>query len=264
MSRLPIILAVDTTATPVSCAVVRDGRVLSSYFSHTGLTHSQTLLPMVEHVLRLTELTPEDLDAIAVDVGPGSFTGVRIGVAAVKGLAFAHEIPCVAVSTTQAMAQPFAGLPSDATVCCVMDARRRQVYTARYALDTDGTLTRLTPDEAIAVDELTAALRAEREECGKTEKNKKKSVILVGDGAEMCYNTMKDELPDVMLAPPALRMQSAVGTALCAERLFAEGRTVTPEQLLPVYLRLPQAERELRSRLAAEQAASSDRPSSGQ
>ena len=142
-------------------------------FSRTGLTHSQTLLPMVEHVLRLTELTPENLDAIAVDVGPGSFTGVRIGVAAVKGLAFAHQIPCVAVSTTQAMAQPFAGLPADATVCCVMDARRRQVYTARYALDADGTLTRLTPDEAITVDELTAALRAERENCGKTEKNQK-------------------------------------------------------------------------------------------
>ncbi len=234
------ILALDTTATPVSCAVARDGKILASYFSHTGLTHSQTLMPMVESVLRLTGLTPAELDALAVNVGPGSFTGVRIGVSAVKGLGFADQKPCVPVSTLEAMAVCFRGLPGEARICCVMDARCRQVYTALFALGPDGELTRCTPDEAISVEDLKNRL-----------KNEKKSVILVGDGAEMCYTILKEASLPVSLAPTALRLQSAVGTALAAERRLADGQAVLPQALLPVYLRLPQAERELRSRQAA-------------
>ncbi len=238
---MALILAVDTSATPVSCALLQDERVLASYYSHSGQTHSQTLMPMIEHMLRLSGLTVARLDAVAVNAGPGSFTGVRIGVSTVKGLAFADEIPCIAVSTLEAMAEPLRTLPLEGLVCCVMDARCRQVYTASFDLSADGGLTRQTPDEAIAVEELKNRL-----------KNVKKSVILVGDGAKMCYTMLKEEIPTLFLAPTALRFQSAVGTALAAGRKLLSGETISAAALMPAYLRLPQAERELRARQAAD------------
>lgn len=238
---MALILAVDTSATPVSCALLQDDRVLASYYSHSGQTHSQTLMPMIEHMLKLSgELTVAQMDAVAVNVGPGSFTGVRIGVSTVKGLAFANEIPCIAVSTLEAMAEPLCALPLEGLVCCVMDARCRQVYTASFDLSTDGVLARRTPDEAISVEEL-----------GNRLKNEKKSVILVGDGAKMCYTVLKETVPNLMLAPTALRYQSAVGTALAAGRKLLAGETVSAAALMPTYLRLPQAERELRARQTA-------------
>lgn len=238
---MALILAVDTSATPISCALLQDERVLASYYSHSGQTHSQTLMPMIEHMLRLSDLTVAQLDAVAVNAGPGSFTGVRIGVSTIKGLAFADEIPCIAVSTLEAMAEPLRALPLEGLVCCVMDARCRQVYTASFDLSADGDLTRQTPDEAIAVEELKNRL-----------KNVKKSVILVGDGAKMCYTMLKEEIPTLFLAPTALRFQSAVGTALVADRKLRSGETVSAAALMPTYLRLPQAERELRARQAAD------------
>ena len=241
---MALILAVDTSATPVSCALLQDERVLASYYSHSGQTHSQTLIPMIEHALHLSGVTVAQLDALAVNVGPGSFTGVRIGVSTVKGLAFAGDIPCVAVSTLESMAEPLRFLPMEALVCCVMDARCQQVYTASFLLNAEGTLTRQTADEAISVEELKNRL-----------KNVEKSVVMVGDGAKMCYTMLKATIPSLTLAPPSLQFQSAVGTALVARRKLAQGETVSAAALMPAYLRLPQAEREMRVRQAAGSAA---------
>lgn len=236
------ILAVDTSATPVSCAVLRDGRVVASYYLHTPLTHSQTLMPMIEHVLSTASLSVGDMDYLAVNAGPGSFTGVRIGVSAVKGLAFADDKPCVAVSTLAAMAENFRGMPFDGLICPVMDARCQQVYTAFFEQKSDGSVVRMTPDEAIPIEELKERI-----------KKQNKLTIFVGDGSEMCYNVLKAEIPLVSLSPISLRYQSAVGTALAAAAMAVRGETVSADRLLPAYLRLPQAERELRSRLAAQE-----------
>lgn len=233
---MSLILAVDTTAKPVSCALAQDDRVLASYYTHTGLTHSQTLMPMIEHVLHMTGVSIEQVDALAVNVGPGSFTGVRIGVSAVKGLAFAHEKPCVPVSTLCSIAENIAVLPG-AVICAAMDARCQQVYTALFEKDDTGRLVRLSEDEALTIDELGKRLLA-----------MDKPVVLAGDGGEVCYAPLQAVLPHVVLAPPCVRYQTAAATAMLAQNLYKAGETVTAQSLLPVYLRLPQAERELRRR----------------
>lgn len=235
------ILAIDTSAKPVSCAIVRNGSVIGSFYSNTGLTHSQTLMVMLEHVLSISGLTVEQLDALAVNAGPGSFTGVRIGVSAVKGLAFTHKKPCVSVSTLASMAENVAA-PTGTLVCGVMDARCQQVYTALFEKKAMGESVRVTDDTAISIADLAEQL-----------KKQKRAVVLVGDGAEMCYNILKETVSDLSVAPPSARYQNAAATAIVAERSYESGDTVSAEELLPVYLRLPQAERELNSRLAKEQ-----------
>ena len=234
---MALILAIDTSAKPVSCALVQDGRVLGSFYSNTGLTHSQTLLPMVHHLLDVSGVSINSLDAIAVNAGPGSFTGVRIGVSAVKGIAFTDDIPCVSVSTLESMAEQVSVTPGS-VICCAMDARCQQVYTALFKKDMDGNTIRLSDDMAISLDALKEKLL-----------DTKKAVVLVGDGSELCYNTFNGIVPNLVLAPASLRYQNAASTALVGERLFLAGKTVSSAELLPVYLRLPQAERELNSRL---------------
>ena len=232
------ILALETSAGPASAAITENGRVLASAYIHTKLTHSQTLMPMVEGLFKNAALSLSDMDLMAVAAGPGSFTGVRIGVAAVKGLAFPKGVPCAAVSTLSAIARNAAGTGFAGVVCGVMDARCGQAYTACF--DSDGkTLSRRTPDEAISAEELKNRLISY-----------KKPVFLLGDGAELCYNGFKAEVPDLILAPEALRYQQAVGVAAAAEEMAAKEMLVTAEALQPVYLRLPQAERELRARTA--------------
>ena len=231
------ILAIDTSAKSVSCALVRDGQVLGSFYSNTGLTHSQTLLPMVEHLLDVSAVRISEVNALAVNAGPGSFTGVRIGVSAVKGLAFTGNLPCVSVSTLESMAE-IVPLDTNTVVCCVMDARCQQVYAALFTGDEEGKSVRLTEDEAISIADL-----------GERLKEIDKRIVLVGDGSALCYRALSKTVPGLVLAPEAARMQQAVGTALVAERLFDNGVFVTAEELLPTYLRLPQAERELNSRL---------------
>lgn len=234
---MALILAVDTSAKPVSCALAENGRVLASFYANTGLTHSQTLMPMIENVLKVSERTVADLDAIAVNAGPGSFTGVRIGVSAVKGLAFTSDLPCVSVSTLASMAENTSATP-DAVVCCLMDARCQQVYGALFEKCADGTMVRLTEDEALTVAEM-----------GERLSSLSRPIFLVGDGSEMCYRVWKDQLPNVYLTPPSARYQTASATAVVACRLFEKGATVSAEELQPIYLRLPQAERELNARL---------------
>ena len=238
---MPTILAVDTSATPVSCAILQDDRLLAVYYAHTRSTHSQTLMPMIEHALRINGLTMQDVDALAVNNGPGSFTGVRIGVSAVKGIAFAEEKTCIEVSTLASMAEAFRGLPMDAVICCAMDARCQQVYTALFEIDPHGEIIRLSNDEAITLDELKTRLEAID-----------KPIVFVGDGAQICFAAFSAALPNSSIAPISSRYQSAADVAVAAMRKLQGGETVSDAALLPSYLRLPQAERELRARQGLE------------
>ena len=229
-----LILAFESTAKAASAALVRDGKLVSQYSQCSGLTHSRTLLPMGEDMLKNAELTLGDVDLIAVAHGPGSFTGVRIGVSMVKGLAWAADKPCVGVSTLEAMA--WHGLAAGGLVCPVMDARRSQVYNALFRME-DGRPVRLTEDRPIALTELAEELRAYKER-----------VFLVGDGAELSFRTLSELGLPCVLAPENLRMQSAWGVAMAA----LDKEPGSADSLLPVYLRLSQAERERQERLDRE------------
>ena len=223
------ILALETSAKAVSAAVSEDGKILCSGYQDTGLTHSRTLMPIVEHILKNTGLTVADMDAIAVAAGPGSFTGIRIGVAAAKGLAFAADKPAVGVSTLAAMARNVAFC--DGLVICAMDARRQQVYNALFEAK-DGQLTRLTPDRAIALEELAEELRSDP-----------RPKTVVGDGARLCFAHLTEAGISCRLAPAQLVMQNAMSVALEAEAMAAEGKLVSAQALEPVYLRPAQADR---------------------
>ena len=223
------ILALETAAKAVSAAVSEDGKILCSGYQDTGLTHSRTLMPIVEHILKNTGLTVADMDAIAVAAGPGSFTGIRIGVAAAKGLAFAADKPAVGVSTLAAMARNVAFC--DGLVICAMDARRQQVYNALFEAK-DGQLTRLTPDRAIDLEELAEELRSDP-----------RPKTVVGDGAKLCLAHLTAAGIPCRLAPAHLVMQNAMSVALEAEAMAAEGKLVSAQALEPVYLRPAQADR---------------------
>lgn len=225
------ILALESSATACSAALCRDGELLAQSFQCSGLTHSRTLLPMVNDLLKNCGEAVEDVDVIAVAAGPGSFTGLRIGAATAKGLAWAGEKPCAPCSTLESMAWPLAHM-EDRLIVCAMDARRAQVYNALFLARGDS-LERLAPDRAISLAEL-----------GEELKKYQKMKIVVGDGALLCYNTLREEVPDMTLAPVHLRMQSAWGVARAAEELSTAGGLVTAGELAPVYHRLSQAERE--------------------
>lgn len=224
------ILAFETSAKAGSAALLEDGRLLGEYYLNCGMTHSRTLLKLAEELLAACGLAPAQVDAVACAAGPGSFTGVRIGVAAAKGFAWGAEKPCVGVSTLEAMAhqaQSFEGV-----ICCAMDARRAQVYHAMFSCR-GGTLTRLSEDCAISLEELAKRLK-------KIESPK----IMVGDGAQLCYNTLSTVCPGCVCAPEHMTMQRASGVALAAEQLLQAGGDFSGAALVPNYLRLSQAERE--------------------
>lgn len=224
------ILGIDSSAVSASCAIIRDGRMLSQCFVNIGLTHSQTLLPLIDHTLVGAGMKLEELDAIAVSHGPGSFTGVRIGIATVKGLAFANDIPCVGVSTLAAIAHGADCL--DGVLCPVMDARREQVYNALFECK-GGELTRRCDDRAVSIEELAAEISAIDS-----------IVWLCGDGAQLCMDKLGSKCPNVRMVPESIRWQSGYGVAMAAQGV----PTVDAAALVPVYLRLPQAERELKAR----------------
>ena len=225
-----LILAFETSAKAGSVALTENGSLLAENYQNTGLTHSQTLLSMAQEMLKSCSKTPQDVQAVAVAAGPGSFTGVRIGVAAAKGFAWGGEIPCYGVSTLEAMARSF-GLHSG-IVCCVMDARRSQVYNALFRCE-KGTLTRLTEDRAISLEEL-----------GKELKNLEETVFLVGDGSTLCYNTLQEATGNLVLPQPHRLHQRASGVALAAQVMIDRGEEGNAGALTPNYLRLSQAERE--------------------
>lgn len=229
------ILGVDSTATAASAAVFIDGKIVSLQFSNTGLTHSQTLLPMIDTALKNASLKVDDLDFVAVSNGPGSFTGVRIGVSAVKGIAQPLDIPCVSVSTTEVIAKPLENTGCYAVA--VMDARCNQVYTAQF--DCENGFNRITPDEAITIDEL-----------GDKLKDVKKTIVLIGDGTKVAFNKLKDVLPNITVATASVVYQSAADVCvLAAEKVSVEDFKLTmAHDVLPNYLRLSQAERELKKK----------------
>lgn len=229
------ILGVDSTATSASAAVLSDGKILSLNYSNTGLTHSQTLLPMIDSALKSAGVTVNDIDLFAVSSGPGSFTGVRIGVSAVKGIAQPLNKKCVSVSTLEVIAKSLENTGCYAVA--VMDARCNQVYTAQF--DCSHGFKRVTEDSAITIDELGEQLRSVE-----------KPIVLIGDGTEVAYKKLKDIISGIGVASPSVRYQSASDVALIAMEKYTEDEGVAsaPHEILPNYLRLSQAERELKNK----------------
>ncbi len=228
-----LILAMDSTAIVASVALCRDEVTLASFTVKNGNTHSQTLLPMVEAVLKSADVSVRDIDLFACSTGPGSFTGVRIGAATLKGLAFGQDKPCIGVSTLEALAENV--VPFDGVICPVMNARRAQVYNALFRYE-NGTLMRLCPDRALAVSELEEELLAMHS-----------PVILCGDGVAE-FERLATKIAPVA-APALLADQCAVSVAKVALRHHNSGESSTDADLKPTYLRLPQAERERLAKL---------------
>ena len=219
------LLALDTAGKTAAVAVLRDDTLLYEAQCNNGLTHSETLLPMIDTALKACGLTVDDLDVLGVTNGPGSFTGLRIGLAVVKGLALPKQIPCAGVSTMAALAY---GLSGEGTVIGAQDARRGQVYWGAFDLASHD---RLTPDAAEPV----TALENFVQSC-------KKPLFFVGDGATLCYNTYKS-VPGVAAVPQPLQVLRGAGVALASKAMWEKGECVPPAALLPDY-RLSQAERE--------------------
>lgn len=220
-----MLLSIDSSAITASCALSDGNKIIKSEFMNTGLTHSETLLPMIKRVMQ--DYSFNDLDYIAITAGPGSFTGVRIGVATVKGIAFQNNIKCISVSTLETIAHAFSD--KNCIVCAVMDARRMQFYNAIFECK-DNVVTRLTEDRAISIDDLRQELK------------QYDNIIIAGDGAELCYNNINIECT---LADEDKRYQNAINIS----KLANSKQPISPNQLMPVYLRLSQAERELKLKL---------------
>ena len=240
-----ICMGIDAAGRTAGVALTKDGQLLYECFVNGGLSHSETLMGLVDGAFKATGLTPADLDLYGVCAGPGSFTGLRIGLATVKGLAFPRETLCAPVSTLEALAACHTG---EGTVLCALDARRQQVYSAAFDLATQE---RLMEDDARAVSNLADFVE-----------NCKKPLFFVGDGAYLCYNKYGAE-PGVLNVPPELRGGRAAGVARVAKLMAQRGETVLPEALLPDYHRLSQAERERAERLAAQTAANTEANANG-
>ena len=231
-----LILAFETSAKAASVALMDENKLLGEAYQNTGLTHSQTLMVMAEDVLKQCGKTAADVTAVAVAKGPGSFTGVRIGVAAAKGFAWGKEIPCYGISTLEAMAESL-GI-YDGYICPVMDARRSQVYNGLFYAD-GGQIERRSEDRAISLADLAEELE-----------HLDGPVFLVGDGSNLTYQTLKDRIPELILPPEHRMHQRAVGVALLARQQAQQGKAPSGGALTPNYLRLSQAEREKQERAA--------------
>ena len=218
-----MILGIDSSAVSAGCALIEGDKIVAEQFLNTRHTHSETLLPMISAMLKSAGVTLSDVDKIAVSAGPGSFTGLRIGISCVKGLCDAAHKPCVSVSTLEAIAYNF--LHIDGVICACMDARCKQVYNALFRSE-NGVITRLCEDRAIAAADLSTELS---KFSGK--------VILAGDGAELMHAFTEEKYE---LAPSALRFQRGSGVCFAAQN----AAEIAPAALMPSYLRLPQAERE--------------------
>ena len=227
------ILAIDCSAGPASCAILEDDTILASAFCNVKLTHSETLMPMIKSTLSSAKLSLDDIDAFAVNNGPGSFTGIRIGISLIKGLALAQNKPCIPVSTLESIASLFGNF--DGVVCAVMDARCNQVYNALFSLK-NGEISRLCDDRALSTDEVKSELQGLDND-----------IIISGDGANL-FDTFCDLHNNIQIASEPYRYQNAIGTAMIALRKFKNNEFLNSDSLMPFYLRLPQAERELKSK----------------
>ena len=221
------ILSLDSSATVATVALFEDGRLLAEFTLNNGNTHSETLLPMVETVLSTYGITADRVDAFAATVGPGSFTGVRIGAATLKGLAFGTGKPCIEVSTLEAIAENLS--VRDGLICPVMNARRSQVYTALFR-SVGGRLERLMDDSAISIEELDGILSSYGE-----------PVSFAGDGYGITLAGLKKTV--AVPTPERLRHQSAASVAAVAYKKLLAGDTVSDKELKVNYLRPSQAER---------------------
>ena len=225
-----LLLAFETSAKAASVALFDDQKLLGESYQNTGLTHSQTLMVMAQDLIKQCGYTPGDITHTAVAAGPGSFTGVRIGVAAAKGFAWGKEIPCQGVSTLEAMATGLA--EENGYLCACMDARRNQVYNAVFLAE-GGNLTRITEDRAIALTDLKTELE-----------HLDGPIYLVGDGANLTHRTLAAEIPNLILPAEHRIHQRAVGVGLVALAAINRGESGDAAALAPNYLRLSQAERE--------------------
>ena len=230
-----VILGIESSAQSASACVVKDSKVLSEYFLNVGLTHSVTLMPLVKQAMEGAGMSVGDLDGIAVANGPGSFTGVRIGVATAKGIAVPADIKCIPVSTLEVIAYPL--IDSECIAAAVMDARCSQVYCGLYDCHSSS-MESLTEDSAFSLSELAEKLKAYD-----------KKIILIGDGADISYEYLKDKISGVYKASSQYVYQKSSSAALIGEkRLINNENVCSAEELVPAYLRLPQAERELKKK----------------
>lgn len=229
----------ESSATASSVSYVKDEKILGQYYINAGLTHSTTLMPMVQGMLENAKLSLDNVDYYAVSVGPGSFTGLRIGISAIKGIALAKNKPCVAVSTLEAMAYNY--VYTDTLVCAVIDARCNRFFNAIFKCSADGTVERLCEDRALSYEEIAQEL---------TSIYSNEKIVLVGDGAIMAQKLMGDLVPNLIIAPPHLMYQQSNGVAMVAQNMIEQGKVVTSQQLLPSYLSLPQAQKELQKKLS--------------
>ena len=225
-----LILAFETTAKSCSAAIHDGTKLLAESYQNSGLTHSQTLMVMAEDLLKVCGKSAADVTHLAVAAGPGSFTGVRIGVSAAKGFAWGAELPVYGVSTLQAMALGLGVM--DGHICCCMDARRNQVYNAVFLAE-GGRLTRICEDRAIAL----ADLKTELEHIDGP-------IYLAGDGAALAHKNLSAEIPELILPPEHRLHQRAGGVALAALDAISRGEPGDGAALQPNYLRMSQAERE--------------------
>lgn len=223
------ILAIDTSAVCASVAITQDGKILSEASINTGLTHSRTLMPMIDSALKNGEIELSSIDYFACSVGPGSFTGVRIGVAAVKGLCDGLGKKCMPVSTLEALAYNLCD--RDCIAVSVMDARCQQVYCGIFRNES-GTVTRLTDDDALEIEDL-----------GEKLKEYEGDIIFVGDGASICHKAL-----GYKMAGAGSVYQRGSSVAFAAEKNYTEEKLLSAEEIMPLYLRLPQAERELKAK----------------
>lgn len=233
------ILAFDSSGLVASVAIVQDDNLIAEYTTNYKKTHSQTLLPMLDEVVRMTETDKKSFDLLAVAAGPGSFTGLRIGSATVKGLALAWDIPVVAVPTLEALAYNAWG--SRRIICPIMDARRRQVYTGLYRFDKDDKMEVLMDQVPMDIDELIEVLGDRGEE-----------VLFVGDGIDVYADTIRQKMTvPFSFAPAHMNKQRAGSVAVAAKKRYEEGIYISGDDFAPEYLRQSQAERERAERQKA-------------
>ena len=224
------ILAIDTASNVASAAVVEDGILRGEYILNFNKTHSQKIMPMIDELMSDLELKPADIDVFAAANGPGSFTGLRIGVASVKALAHAVNKPVVGISTLASLAYnlPFC----EHIIVPIMDARRNHVYTASYIWDEDG-FKELSPDEVISIDECI-------DSCGEF-----LDTVFVGDGVPVYKEYIEERLGErAHFAPASALMQRASSIAMLAKEKADKGEVQKYNELEPFYLRKSQAERE--------------------
>ena len=225
------ILAIESAALVASAAIAEEGSLLAEISLNTKLTHSQTLLPIITELFERTGVQPEELDALAISAGPGSFTGLRIGAATAKALGSAWNKPLVPVSTLEAMAYGLWGCGF--RICPIMDARRSQVYTALFETDSQGAWQALEEPAAMSLEERIESL-----------KKQEKPVVFLGDGVPVFQEIIREKMQaQALFAPPHLSRQRAGSVAALGLARLAKGETVSPGAFAPCYLRMSQAER---------------------